>query len=167
MQNNWYEFQGFPKFWICAKFSCRLGSMTFLFKSHLIPVSIEWETEGLPLLAHSNCLGEVLTKTQGWGNCREQSHHFLLETARREPLCLGGWRVCRLKRQCDITPPALATLMNQPRLFLPRCLRGLLWAGFWAVQVCVCLSRVFLAAHFPHQVIAGVISGGVFWGLTV
>ncbi|XP_074705846.1 glucose-6-phosphatase catalytic subunit 1 isoform X4 [Strix aluco] len=34
-----------------------------------------------------------------------------------------------------------------------------LWTGFWAVQVCVCLSRVFIAAHFPHQVIAGVISG--------
>ncbi|XP_074748360.1 glucose-6-phosphatase catalytic subunit 1 isoform X1 [Strix uralensis] len=33
-----------------------------------------------------------------------------------------------------------------------------LWTGFWAVQVCVCLSRVFIAAHFPHQVIAGVIS---------
>nr|XP_006125760.1 glucose-6-phosphatase [Pelodiscus sinensis] len=42
-----------------------------------------------------------------------------------------------------------------------RCLRGLLWLAFWAVQVCVCLSRVFLAAHFPHQVIAGVISGMV------
>uniref|UniRef100_A0A8C0JGG9 Glucose-6-phosphatase n=1 Tax=Chelonoidis abingdonii TaxID=106734 RepID=A0A8C0JGG9_CHEAB len=38
-------------------------------------------------------------------------------------------------------------------------LRTALWAGFWAVQVCVCLSRVFIAAHFPHQVIAGVISG--------
>ncbi|KAM4622732.1 glucose-6-phosphatase catalytic subunit 1-like [Discoglossus pictus] len=37
--------------------------------------------------------------------------------------------------------------------------RGSLWAAFWAVQVCVCLSRVFLAAHFPHQVVAGVISG--------
>ncbi|KAM9112813.1 glucose-6-phosphatase catalytic subunit 1-like [Pangshura tecta] len=42
-----------------------------------------------------------------------------------------------------------------------RCLRSLLWLVFWAVQVCVCLSRVFLAAHFPHQVIAGVISGMV------
>ncbi|XP_061446649.1 glucose-6-phosphatase catalytic subunit 1-like isoform X1 [Rhineura floridana] len=40
-----------------------------------------------------------------------------------------------------------------------RCLRGVLWVGFWAVQVCVCLSRIFLAAHFPHQVISGVISG--------
>uniref|UniRef100_A0A8C8RBY0 Glucose-6-phosphatase n=1 Tax=Pelusios castaneus TaxID=367368 RepID=A0A8C8RBY0_9SAUR len=38
-------------------------------------------------------------------------------------------------------------------------LRTVLWAGFWAVQVCVCLSRVFIAAHFPHQVIAGVLSG--------
>uniref|UniRef100_A0A668AZ46 Glucose-6-phosphatase catalytic subunit 1 n=1 Tax=Myripristis murdjan TaxID=586833 RepID=A0A668AZ46_9TELE len=34
-----------------------------------------------------------------------------------------------------------------------------LWVVFCCVQVCVCLSRVFLAAHFPHQVIAGVFSG--------
>ncbi|XP_028675825.1 glucose-6-phosphatase catalytic subunit 1-like [Erpetoichthys calabaricus] len=39
------------------------------------------------------------------------------------------------------------------------CVRGLLWTLFWSVQLCVCLSRIFLAAHFPHQVIAGVISG--------
>ncbi|XP_071775615.1 glucose-6-phosphatase catalytic subunit 1-like [Centroberyx gerrardi] len=39
------------------------------------------------------------------------------------------------------------------------CVCGLLWTAFWCVQVCVCLSRVFLAAHFPHQVIAGVIIG--------
>ncbi|CAL8304974.1 unnamed protein product [Lota lota] len=38
-------------------------------------------------------------------------------------------------------------------------LKVILWTVFWAVQVCVCLSRVFIAAHFPHQVIAGVISG--------
>ncbi|XP_067286528.1 glucose-6-phosphatase catalytic subunit 1 [Pseudorasbora parva] len=38
-------------------------------------------------------------------------------------------------------------------------LRGSLWTLFWTVQVCVCLSRVFIAAHFPHQVFAGVISG--------
>ncbi|KAJ3608289.1 hypothetical protein NHX12_025338 [Muraenolepis orangiensis] len=38
-------------------------------------------------------------------------------------------------------------------------LKAILWTVFWAVQVCVCLSRVFIAAHFPHQVIAGVISG--------
>ncbi|XP_069093842.1 glucose-6-phosphatase catalytic subunit 1-like [Pleurodeles waltl] len=39
------------------------------------------------------------------------------------------------------------------------CLRSAVWTGFWLVQICVCLSRIFLAAHFPHQVIAGVISG--------
>ncbi|XP_053870059.1 glucose-6-phosphatase catalytic subunit 1-like isoform X1 [Malaclemys terrapin pileata] len=50
---------------------------------------------------------------------------------------------------------------TQHRSRAARCLRGLLWLAFWAVQVCVCLSRVFLAAHFPHQVIAGVISGMV------
>ncbi|XP_026576753.1 glucose-6-phosphatase-like [Pseudonaja textilis] len=40
-----------------------------------------------------------------------------------------------------------------------RFLQTVLWAAFWTIQVCVCLSRVFLAAHFPHQVIAGVFSG--------
>nr|XP_033774940.1 glucose-6-phosphatase-like [Geotrypetes seraphini] len=39
------------------------------------------------------------------------------------------------------------------------CLWGGLWSGFWGVQICVCLSRIFLAAHFPHQVISGVFSG--------
>ncbi|XP_055036251.2 glucose-6-phosphatase b [Misgurnus anguillicaudatus] len=39
------------------------------------------------------------------------------------------------------------------------CLQGLLWTLFWCVQVCVSLSRVFIAAHFPHQVIAGVVTG--------
>ncbi|KAF7666175.1 hypothetical protein LDENG_00117660 [Lucifuga dentata] len=38
-------------------------------------------------------------------------------------------------------------------------LKTILWTVFCGVQVCVCLSRVFLAAHFPHQVIAGVITG--------
>ncbi|CAK6965004.1 glucose-6-phosphatase catalytic subunit 1 [Scomber scombrus] len=38
-------------------------------------------------------------------------------------------------------------------------LKAILWTLFWGVQVCVCLSRVFIAAHFPHQVVAGVITG--------
>ncbi|XP_034050458.1 glucose-6-phosphatase [Thalassophryne amazonica] len=38
-------------------------------------------------------------------------------------------------------------------------LKTILWMVFWGVQVCVCLSRVFIAAHFPHQVVAGVITG--------
>uniref|UniRef100_A0A8C9WD44 Glucose-6-phosphatase n=1 Tax=Scleropages formosus TaxID=113540 RepID=A0A8C9WD44_SCLFO len=40
-----------------------------------------------------------------------------------------------------------------------KCIRGMLWTLFWGVQVCVCLSRVFIGAHFPHQVVAGVITG--------
>ncbi|KAL7850083.1 hypothetical protein SRHO_G00194320 [Serrasalmus rhombeus] len=39
------------------------------------------------------------------------------------------------------------------------CVHGCLWMLFWAVQVSVCLSRIFIAAHFPHQVIAGVATG--------
>ncbi|XP_005394546.1 PREDICTED: glucose-6-phosphatase [Chinchilla lanigera] len=40
-----------------------------------------------------------------------------------------------------------------------RCLSAVLWLLFWAVQLSVCLSRIYLAAHFPHQVVAGVLSG--------
>ncbi|GLD65267.1 glucose-6-phosphatase-like protein [Lates japonicus] len=39
------------------------------------------------------------------------------------------------------------------------CVRVSLWMLFGCVQMCVCLSRVFIAAHFPHQVITGVIIG--------
>ncbi|XP_031420987.1 glucose-6-phosphatase b isoform X2 [Clupea harengus] len=39
------------------------------------------------------------------------------------------------------------------------CIKTLLWTVFWVIQVCVCLSRVFIGAHFPHQVIVGVVVG--------
>uniref|UniRef100_A0A8C4TEE3 Glucose-6-phosphatase n=1 Tax=Erpetoichthys calabaricus TaxID=27687 RepID=A0A8C4TEE3_ERPCA len=39
------------------------------------------------------------------------------------------------------------------------CLRVLLWSLFCTIELLVCMARVYLAAHFPHQVIAGVISG--------
>ncbi|XP_056404063.1 glucose-6-phosphatase catalytic subunit 1-like isoform X1 [Hyla sarda] len=54
---------------------------------------------------------------------------------------------------------AALSLLKSHTSFKGRCPRWALWAFFWAVQVNVCLSRVFVAAHFPHQVIAGVISG--------
>ncbi|XP_069807879.1 glucose-6-phosphatase catalytic subunit 1-like [Dendropsophus ebraccatus] len=54
---------------------------------------------------------------------------------------------------------AALSLLQSHNSFKSRCQRLALWAFFWAVQVNVCLSRVFVAAHFPHQVIAGVISG--------
>ncbi|XP_043931348.1 glucose-6-phosphatase 2 isoform X2 [Protopterus annectens] len=42
-----------------------------------------------------------------------------------------------------------------------RCLCGTLWIAFWIIQISVCISRVFIATHFPHQVVLGVI-GGMF-----
>ncbi|XP_072549541.1 glucose-6-phosphatase b [Salminus brasiliensis] len=39
------------------------------------------------------------------------------------------------------------------------CVHGCLWMLFWAIQIAVCLSRIFIAAHFPHQVITGVVTG--------
>ncbi|XP_056326045.1 glucose-6-phosphatase a, catalytic subunit, tandem duplicate 1 [Danio aesculapii] len=35
----------------------------------------------------------------------------------------------------------------------------MLWVFLGLVELLVCMSRVYLAAHFPHQVICGVISG--------
>ncbi|KAM9342258.1 glucose-6-phosphatase 2-like [Pholidichthys leucotaenia] len=38
-------------------------------------------------------------------------------------------------------------------------LRSCLWIAFWVIQISVCLSRVFIATHFPHQVILGLFAG--------
>ncbi|CAG5865569.1 unnamed protein product [Menidia menidia] len=38
-------------------------------------------------------------------------------------------------------------------------LRSCLWMTFWVIQISVCLSRVFIATHFPHQVIFGLVTG--------
>ncbi|CAO2645446.1 Glucose-6-phosphatase catalytic subunit 1, partial [Lemmus lemmus] len=51
---------------------------------------------------------------------------------------------------------ALAIFRGKKR---PTCLNIILWLGYWAVQLNVCLSRIYLGAHFPHQVVAGVLSG--------
>ncbi|XP_026078885.1 glucose-6-phosphatase a, catalytic subunit, tandem duplicate 1 [Carassius auratus] len=40
-----------------------------------------------------------------------------------------------------------------------RCLQLMLWMLLGLVELLVCMSRVYLAAHFPHQVISGVCSG--------
>ena len=34
-----------------------------------------------------------------------------------------------------------------------------LWTTFLSLMILVCISRCFIATHFPHQVIAGVIVG--------
>ncbi|XP_057214859.1 glucose-6-phosphatase a, catalytic subunit, tandem duplicate 1 isoform X2 [Triplophysa rosa] len=40
-----------------------------------------------------------------------------------------------------------------------RFLQLMLWTLLGFVELLVCMSRVYLAAHFPHQVISGVMSG--------
>uniref|UniRef100_A0A3Q1I4K6 Glucose-6-phosphatase n=1 Tax=Anabas testudineus TaxID=64144 RepID=A0A3Q1I4K6_ANATE len=56
----------------------------------------------------------------------------------------------------------LATLLKEEGQRIRRwCVRVSLWTLFWCVQVCVCLSRVYVAAHFPHQVITGVMIAGL------
>uniref|UniRef100_A0A3Q4H7N4 Glucose-6-phosphatase n=1 Tax=Neolamprologus brichardi TaxID=32507 RepID=A0A3Q4H7N4_NEOBR len=37
--------------------------------------------------------------------------------------------------------------------------RSFLWMTFWVIQISVCISRIFIATHFPHQVILGVFTG--------
>ncbi|XP_067844268.1 glucose-6-phosphatase 2-like [Heptranchias perlo] len=36
---------------------------------------------------------------------------------------------------------------------------SVLWIAFWVIQISVCASRIFVATHFPHQVVLGVIGG--------
>ncbi|XP_076603262.1 glucose-6-phosphatase 2-like [Chaetodon auriga] len=44
-------------------------------------------------------------------------------------------------------------------VILFRLLRSCLWMAFWVIQISVCVSRVFVATHFPHQVILGLLAG--------
>ncbi|XP_078385867.1 glucose-6-phosphatase catalytic subunit 1-like [Cetorhinus maximus] len=60
-----------------------------------------------------------------------------------------------------VTAFLTSTLQNKQHCIQNWCLRAVLWTVFWMMQVCVCVSRVFVATHFPHQVCLGVISGMV------
>ncbi|XP_034500182.1 glucose-6-phosphatase 2 isoform X3 [Ailuropoda melanoleuca] len=44
-------------------------------------------------------------------------------------------------------------------IYLHRLTWSFLWSLFWLIQISVCISRVFIATHFPHQVILGVFGG--------
>ncbi|KAM9296224.1 glucose-6-phosphatase catalytic subunit 1-like [Gastrophryne carolinensis] len=54
---------------------------------------------------------------------------------------------------------ALQALAHNHSSLKTWCQRWVLWTVFWGIQINVCLSRVFVAAHFPHQVVSGIISG--------
>ncbi|NP_001276785.1 glucose-6-phosphatase 2 isoform 2 [Mus musculus] len=49
--------------------------------------------------------------------------------------------------------------MEESSVTLHRLTWSFLWSVFWLIQISVCISRVFIATHFPHQVILGVIGG--------
>uniref|UniRef100_A0A668ALJ6 glucose-6-phosphatase n=3 Tax=Myripristis murdjan TaxID=586833 RepID=A0A668ALJ6_9TELE len=53
-------------------------------------------------------------------------------------------------------PSSEASVQNLQRF---RLLWSCLWMAFWVIQISVCISRVFIATHFPHQVILGVLAG--------
>ncbi|XP_075334638.1 glucose-6-phosphatase 2-like [Odontesthes bonariensis] len=55
-------------------------------------------------------------------------------------------------------PSSLSSVRSFQRFHL---LRSCLWMAFWVIQISVCLSRVFIATHFPHQVILGLAIGMV------
>uniref|UniRef100_A0A3B4FAD6 Glucose-6-phosphatase n=1 Tax=Pundamilia nyererei TaxID=303518 RepID=A0A3B4FAD6_9CICH len=47
----------------------------------------------------------------------------------------------------------------RPSRRLYTSLQSFLWMTFWVIQISVCISRIFIATHFPHQVILGVFTG--------
>lgn len=53
-------------------------------------------------------------------------------------------------------PPSNSTATCFKRF---RLMRFCLWMCFWLIQISVCISRVYIATHFPHQVILGLFSG--------
>ncbi|XP_049977895.1 glucose-6-phosphatase 2 [Alexandromys fortis] len=52
-----------------------------------------------------------------------------------------------------------ASQMDKSSVTLHRLTWSFLWSSFWLTQVGVCVSRVFIAIHFPHQVILAVLGG--------
>lgn len=56
---------------------------------------------------------------------------------------------------CQSLSPTVCNRLLRP----PSFLQMFLWGLMGLVLVVVCMSRVFMAAHFPHQVIAGLFSG--------
>ncbi|KAM3592759.1 uncharacterized protein V6R79_024610 [Siganus canaliculatus] len=58
-----------------------------------------------------------------------------------------------------VTALLSAAAKNNCPPLLYRFLQISLWTLMSLVELVVCMSRVYMAAHFPHQVIAGVITG--------
>lgn len=71
------------------------------------------------------------------------------------------WDICALSSRLK------ALISHLTVISACRSLQLMLWMLLGLVELLVCMSRVYLAAHFPHQVISGVISGGLGYLLCV
>ncbi|TFK14637.1 monocarboxylate transporter 10 [Platysternon megacephalum] len=56
---------------------------------------------------------------------------------------------------------------DEAAITLHRLTWSFLWSVFWIIQISVCVSRVFIATHFPHQVILGVIGGNIAYSYSL
>ncbi|XP_038847372.1 glucose-6-phosphatase-like isoform X2 [Salvelinus namaycush] len=78
-----------------------------------------------------------------------------------------GWRwlsICRpswfyLRRDVGVKLIWVAAIGDWLNLVLKWFLQVGLWMLLCTVELLVCMSRVYMAAHFPHHVISGVITG--------
>lgn len=81
-------------------------------------------------------------------------------------VCKGRQRVCFV---CFSNHTLTTVVSSSPteseysHLCSFRLLRFCLWMAFWLIQISVCISRVFFATHFPHQVIFGLLAGKFFF----
>ncbi|XP_028291136.1 glucose-6-phosphatase 2-like isoform X1 [Gouania willdenowi] len=66
------------------------------------------------------------------------------------------WYVMIISALNFVRPSSSSCTQSIQRFHL---LRSCLWICFWVIQICVCISRVFIATHFPHQVILGLFAG--------
>ncbi|XP_035532463.1 glucose-6-phosphatase 2-like isoform X2 [Morone saxatilis] len=59
----------------------------------------------------------------------------------------------------NFTKTSSSTLTSVQSFQRFRLLKSCLWMAFWVIQISVCVSRVFIATHFPHQVVLGLLAG--------
>lgn len=75
----------------------------------------------------------------------------------RETMSPPAVQVSQPNTLCIFFP--VSVVVSNRLLRPPSFLQMFLWGLMGLVLVVVCMSRVFMAAHFPHQVIAGLFSG--------
>eukprot|EP00064_Thunnus_orientalis_P012469 superscaffoldBa00001915_g12504 len=90
-----------------------------------------------------------------------EQFHITCETGPGSPSghAMGSscvWYVMITSALSFIRPSSVKSVQSFQRF---RLLKSSLWMTFWLIQISVCVSRVFIATHFPHQVILGLLAG--------